>query len=124
MNTTCRAFAERGRDGSLDFSGDISGNVTLSLIQVPDSSGNGSAYVSATVEDFCTRQAKLDEYSIRAVVKVTCTWPDMPVGGGIRGEAEVLIVGDCPPGQEGEPDAKLVVKEAAVKEFQSMHVKN
>ena len=125
--TTCLPDSSMAEGGNVEFLGDVD-NATLSLVQVAGGGGgggDGSEYVPTTIEEFCTRQSsKVDEYLIRVTVELNCEWPDMLEGAGLGGEAELQIVGDCPPGQRGDPDVKMSVREAAVVDFRSLYVKN
>ena len=125
--TTCLPDSSMAEGGNVEFLGDVD-NATLSLVQVAGGGGgggDGSEYVPTTIEEFCTRQSsKVDEFLIRVTVELNCEWPDMLEGAGLGGEAELQIVGDCPPGQRGDPDVKMSVREAAVVDFRSLYVKN
>ena len=123
--TTCLPMM--AESGNIEFAGDVD-NATLSLVQVAGgggSGGDGSEYVPATMEEFCTRQSsKVDEFLIRVTVELSCEWPDMLEGAGLGGESDLQIVGECPPGQRNDPDVKMSVREAAVVDFRSLYVKN
>lgn len=124
--TVCRpvSVAREGEGVSIDFSGQVDNSTHLSLVEVPDG-GGGNSYVPATVEEACTRESsKLEEVTARVILEVSCTWPDMLEGAGLGGVGELRVVGECPPGMEGEPSTKVTVREAVVVGFLSQWVKN
>ena len=124
--TACRpvSVGSEGEGVSMDFSGELDNATYLSLVEVPQR-GDGYSYVPSTIEEACTRESsKLEEVTARVILEVSCTWPDMQEGAGLGGVGEVRVVGECPPGMEGEASTKVTVREAVLVGFLSQWVKN